>query len=382
MALKTIPSVSGSASYLIERVGYNEIQLSRKSSGSLETVSLKELFNVFQHLDFVNTTILRDHITGRVFSPAFALLIAAGLYDRQGHRLISPEAEPTASDIPIITQSDSTPEPSVQPVRTKKAESDEERFFRLLALIIGPDYLQSKAIGRPVDTDWVFLPADYRKLTFHSSLIPNTLHSLLTNLDSDFNFGDNSLSSHIDGLIFDHPVAGTRIVEFDEEQHFTPPRFYTLNGLKLVLDCPYINEYINICADMAYLNSEVIPKHRLKLRLTSMPLTIKVFREWLSQLSVGSGYIEAKNGFPYLGGRISQRAYYDTLRDIAHLSKENSILNPPIRFAKKSFEYEFHRQFKNILDENLIISIKSRLSSAFQITTKENEPNSNSNELI
>lgn len=119
---------------------------------------------------------------------------------------------------------------------------------------------------------------------------------------------------------------------------------------------------------MAYQNSEVIPKQRLKLRLTAMPPNIKAFREWLSQQANVSGYIEAKNGFPYLGGRISQRAFYDTLRDVAHLAKENSHLSSPIRFAKKSFENEFHCQFKNITNDNLALSIKNRLARKFLIS--------------
>lgn len=367
MALKTIPSVTGSASYLIERVGFNEIRLLRKNTGNVETVLLKELFKVYQNLDFVNTTILRDHITGRVYSPAFALLIVAGLYNRLGHRLQTPETQPTDTADSIIPQSENIPESSVQIIKHLKPESDEGRFFRLLAQIIGHEYLQSKSIGKAIDTDWVVLPADFRKFTFSNIRIPSMLQTLLKDLDSDFKFGDNNLTSYIDGLIFDHPDAGTRIIEFDEEQHYTPPRYYTLLNLKETIDCPYFSEYIQICLDMAYQNSEVIPKHRLKLRLTAMPPNITVFREWLSQQANVSGYIEAKNGFPYLGGRISQRALYDTLRDVAHLAKENSHLSPPIRFAKKSFENEFHCQFKNISDSQLSDSIKRRLALSYKM---------------
>ncbi len=124
------------------------------------------------------------------------------------------------------------------------------RFFRKFADVIGLDYIQAKGIDRPIATDLVELPCDYRKLTFNPDirLMPNEMVELL---DGDFNFGNNSLASKIDGLIIEHPLAGTRIVEFDEEQHFTPPRLFALERLSQSIELKYSSEFISICTDTA-----------------------------------------------------------------------------------------------------------------------------------
>ena len=51
-------------------------------------------------------------------------------------------------------------------------------------------------------------------------------------LGSDGNFGTGNLNHHIDALLIDHPLMGSRVVEFDEEVNFTPPRKFTLQILR------------------------------------------------------------------------------------------------------------------------------------------------------
>jgi len=370
--LGEISSVTGRASYHSIRVSGNNLSLTRKKSSNVISISLTELYSVYQKLDFINTTILRDYITGRVYSPSLAVLIAAGFYDKKGYRLEKPEVETCPTEETQQTLTSEIPEPSVVVKKAKpmKEESDEERFFRMLAVVIGADYLQAKGIDKPVDKDLVELPCDYRKLTFRPE-IKLMLHTIVEQLDGDFNFGSNSLASKIDGLIIEHPNAGTRIVEFDEEQHFTPPRLFTLKTLAETLDIPYFTEYITICNDTGYLNSQVFPKHRIKAGMNKLPANIREFQDWLSQHTKSSGYIEAKNGFPYHGGRIAQRAYYDTLRDVAHLAKENDHLKSVLRFAKKSFETELLKSFVNITDAELETSIRVMLCRFYEIKTAQ-----------
>lgn len=74
---------------------YTDIQVSgsrimyTRESNSHESIDIQELFEVFEKVNCINTIILRNYITGRKFSPALAILKAAGLYNEQGMRLSS-----------------------------------------------------------------------------------------------------------------------------------------------------------------------------------------------------------------------------------------------------------------------------------------------------
>ncbi len=365
-ALDEIPSKTGRANYKSIRVRNNTVILKRESSGNEISISINELFDVYENESFINTIIVRNYITGYVNSPACAVLMGVGLYDKNGYRINDVDLDNVSKKKSVsfvLAEYENTKPANTQSI---KDESDEQRFFRLLSEVIGIDYIQSKGIGNPVDKELIELYSDYRKLSFNGK-VEQILKRIAEQLESDFNFGDTNLASKIDGLIVDHPIVGTRIVEFDEEQHFTPPRLITLTIQQENFDFPYFAEYINICKDTSYLNSEVIPKHRIKLNLSAIPTNIKDFQERLSKQTKTNGYIEAKNGFPYLGGRISQRAYYDTLRDVAHLAEENNHLKVTLRFAKRSFENEFHRKFQHISDIDITSSIKKRLWTCFDI---------------
>jgi len=362
--LDEIPSKTGRASYHAISVSGNNLHLTRKETGSNETISLTELYEVYQNQEFINTTILRNHITGRVYSPALAVLTASGFYDKDGNRIkksgfktqdITPPSTKKVEPAPIILKS--TP---------AKKEDDEARFFRILNDMIGDEFLQAKSIGKLVDKDLLDLPGDYRKLSYKPGIM-RLLHKIAETLGSDFDFGNTNLNGHIDGLIIDHPVAGTRIVEFDEEQHFTPPRKFSITILSEGTESRFYNEYLKICNDTAYLNKEVFPKHRISAGMRTLPANIGEFRSWIEQHAKISGFVEAKNGFPYFGGRISQRAWYDSLRDVAHLAGENDHLSPILRFAKKTFENECRCSFRNISDENLAATIINLLWRFYDI---------------
>lgn len=363
-SLSEIPSVTGSAGYQSIRVGGNSLFFTRTNTGSEETISLSELYHIYQNLKFINTTILRDYISGRAYSPSLAVMIAAGFYDSKGYRIDEPVIKADDAPVPAITKPEA--EPTILKSKPGKKEDDETRFFRIMGDVIGIDYLQSKSSDNPVDTDLIDLPCDYRKLSFEPK-IQLMLRQIIEALDGDFEFGNIGLANKIDGLIIDHPAAGIRIVEFDEEQHFTPSRKFSLDILSENLESLYFSEYQKICNDTAYLNKEVFPKHRISSGMRALPANINEFREWLDQESKSSGFINPTNGFPYHGGRISQRAYYDTLRDVAHLAKENDHLNPPIRIAKKTLENAYFKSFRNISDEELAEGIKKLLWTFFDI---------------
>ena len=89
-------------------------------------------------------------------------------------------------------------------------------------------------------------------------------------------------------------------------------------------------------------------KNRLKLS-TNKQLSFAELIEELKLSTVSeSGYVSKKNGFNYIGGRIAQRAYYDLLRDVAHLSSENISLQPILRFPKVLFENNFKKKFSEL----------------------------------
>ncbi len=246
-------------------------------------------------------------------------------------------------------------------------EKDEDKFFNVFNAITGGENLDSKSIGRPVDSSFVFLPVDFKNFELTSG-IKAMFAQILEVLNSDGNFGLGNLTHHIDGLLIDHPLMGSRIVEFDEEQNFTPPRKFTLQILREYSDYSFISPYLLICNDLRYLNGYVIPKHQIKAGIHTYPATVKAFSEWLDEHVTSSpAHVEAKPGFNYLGGRLSQRAYYDTILDVAHLARQNDHLNPPLRFAKRTFEELYHKSFGNMTTDEIAEGIRRLLNSYYDI---------------
>lgn len=179
---------------------------------------------------------------------------------------------------------------------------------------------------------------DFNKYDFNKE-IKGCYIQILRDLKSNCIFSSESLSHHIDGAIINHPILQSRIVEFDEEQHFTPARMDTISHLQQILPDNYFSLFKEICNDKNYLNNYVLKKHRIKNKLVNVPKSFVEFVKWLEQLNEkSSDYICNKNGFEFIGGRIAQRAYYECLRDTAHLSEKNKGFESPLRFAKKKFE--------------------------------------------
>jgi hypothetical protein len=291
------------------------------------------------------------------------VLKAAGFYDIDGTRITDPVS-------PIESHSKNFSITSREMISLGHSsnqafgQKDEERVFRALKELIGSQYLYAKSLGRPFNTSLVHLNSDYRLMG-----LPNAeelaIKSALQSLGSDFQLPQKSLTHYVDGLITEHPKLGTRVIEFDEEQHFTPARKLTLKALPGETFGELIKAYNGICKDAAYFQTEVLPKHRLKLTKMDRVPGYSEFLKMLSEVSFqNNGYIAPKKGFPFNGGRIAQRAYYDLLRDFLHWSAFNRDLNllPIIRIPKLTIE-KYHNktislQSTNELKESILAYLR------------------------
>lgn len=321
--IKSATSVTGKTYSSIYVYG-DRIEFVREHKSRSESISISELFELFANESSITTAVAKSYISGGVQSPAVAIL---------NQLKIIPSAERIFGSSRNINNS-----PNKKEQKTNSKLKDETKFFIAFSEIVSIDYIQSKSVGKPINSSHIFLSNNYVDFAFNQE-INNCYAGILTDLKSNYLFNSESLSYYVDGIIINHPILKTRIVEFDEEQHFTPARKDTLRYLSNILPDYFLSKINEICNDKEYLNKCVLKKHRIKNRLETIPKTFIEFVKWLEQSNEKpSGYICGKNGFKFLGGRIAQRAYYDCLRDTAHLSERNSDFDNPLRFAKKKCE--------------------------------------------
>ncbi len=354
--ITSVTSVTGKT-YRAIRVDGRYVTFIRRGKFTPEEIHIDELYDLYLNEDVINASIAKKYISGRSQSPAVAILNMLEKHmSQERNRGAGQEASADEIDIPkrnaFVTS------------KTRRTK-DEDTFFLAISELAGEEFLVSKNIGKPVNKSDVFLSDNYRDYDFDDHVI-DCYEKIVHALDSDGSFSSASLSHFIDGLVIGHPVLGNRIVEFDEEQHFTPARKDTLIFLKTILPDSYLSEYIDICSDLDYLNNAVLKKNRIKDRLSILPDSHKDFIQWLhdSEEKI-SGYIEPKKGFDYTGGRIAQRAYFDSLRDTAHLSPKNKSLEPPLRFAKKQFEDAYKKDFKDLSTDQLRYVIMNQLNTRY-----------------
>jgi len=346
-SLKTATSVTGKEYREITFQG-EKIYFKREGKNIPESISTIELFSFYSGGEDLNTSIAKSYISGRVQSPAVAILNSL---KKNRPSFIPSEAK-------VISP----------PVKVKpKKINDESLFFEVFSDVTGREYFYSKSIDKPITKEHIYLSNNYSKYEF-SEEVRNAYKAILKRLNSNFTFSSDSLAHYVDGLVRKHPLLGTRIVEFDEEQHFTPARKDTLESINNITNNAYIESFLKICKDLKYLNNEVLPKNRIKSKLEKTPKDFMEFIQWLESSSEKeSGYIEAKNGFEFLGGRLAQRAYYDCLRDTAHLSTKNQNFSAPLRFAKKTFEDKAGTTFGSIPEDKLKEIITSQLKIIYKI---------------
>jgi hypothetical protein len=338
--VKQAKSISGKV-YKIISVSATYVEFVREHNSKSERISIIELYNLYSKEKNINTSVAKSYISGRVQSPAVAILNSINFY---------PQTLNQSRDIEIVFRKQISVSPKKEPIGKIK---DETKFFMALTELIEEKYLLSKSIGKPINSSHVFLSNNFRDYNFDKS-INGRFEKILLALRSNNSFSSESLSQHVDGLIWGHPKLKSRIIEFDEEQHFTPARKDTLKFIKEMLPDLDVTGYMNYCSDLNYLNRSVLKKHRIKNKLKGIPKSFIDFTRWLDLSNEKtSGYIEEKNGFEFLGGRIAQRAYYDCLKDTAHLSPKNKILVSPLRFAKKAFEDKAGTTFSNLTIQDL-----------------------------
>jgi len=352
--IKTATSVTGKKYKSIHIVG-NNVEFVRENKTSFERISISELYNFLLSNNVINTSIAKSFISGRVQSPAVAILneLKANL------KIVN-----TLNKVTIIQEKTSSED---RKNHLNHKIKDETKFFIALSELIGKQCLLSKSISKPINSSHIFLSNNFIDYSFNQET--NDCYSkILTSLKSNKLFTSDSLSHYVDGLIVKHPEIESRIVEFDEEQHFTPARKDTFKYLANILPDNYFTTFKDICGNLNYLNGFVLKKHRIKNKLKNIPTSFIKFIEWL-ELSgeKSSGYISSKNGFDFLGGRIAQRAYYDCLRDTAHLSEKNYTLKSPLRFAKKIFEDETGVKFAEIPITKIKDIIKNLLDKEYRI---------------
>lgn len=354
--IKIVTSVTGKKYHIIT-VNRENVIFKREDKSKSEKISIVELYQLFTKENNFNTITAKKYISGRVQSPSVAIL-----------KQLKPSINnyfPIEVDVNKKV-SRSKRDSKISTVHKIKT-NDESKFFRAFSEIVGSSYLLSKSIGKPIKKGDIFLTNNYQDYLFEAE-IENFYSEVLDVLNSNYFFSSDSLSHYVDGIIVKHPQLKTRIVEFDEEQHFTPARMVSLKELSKILINGYTNNYIEICSDLEYVNYEVLKKNWIKGTMNQIPETFGEFLKWLeSSNEKESGYTCSKKGFTFFGGRIAQRAYYDCLRDTAHLSKKNVDFEAPFRFAKKYFEDETDLPFNSIAQEEIKDIIIKRLQEDYEI---------------
>jgi hypothetical protein len=165
--------------------------------------------------------------------------------------------------------------------------------------------------------------------------------------------------------LYQHPALGTRIIEFDEEQHFSPARQITLQGVSDA-SIAFKSFYLTLLhKEEIYIS--FLKKSRLKLSSNKQFSFENLIEDLNMSKASGIGYIAPKTGFNYMGGRIAQRAYYDLLRDVAHLSSKNLSLNPILRFPKALLEINYRKRFSELSEEEIKNYIISMLNGLYKI---------------
>lgn len=204
----------------------------------------------------------------------------------------------------------------------------QKKFFIILADILGEQYVST--------TEQIDVYAKSERNNYLDECVPQLLETIRTGLKSDSEF--SSRKTPIDGLILDHSSLGTRIVEFDELQHFSPAREITLELENQYIPLSHNDRYLK------FLNDDDI------IELARRKNTI-------------SGFCKRVCGFNFVGGRICQRAYFDMMKDYAHLSEHGKGLEPFLRFSIPDFGVNNEPKFLRMSDSD----VKERLTNLLGI---------------
>lgn len=64
------------------------LSFTRESTGVIWKLSLDDVYQIYLKEDFFNTVVIRKHLSNRTYSPILGLLMATGLCDVNGKRLM------------------------------------------------------------------------------------------------------------------------------------------------------------------------------------------------------------------------------------------------------------------------------------------------------
>lgn len=142
-SLKSATSVSGKRYRNIE-VRSDKVFFVREGKAQTEKISISELFELYSSEKLINTSNAKLYISGRVQSPAVAILNALETNISKVE---------TYQSIPHI--------PKKQGFKMEESK-DETRFFSVLSDLLGKNYLLSKSIGKPVNSGHIFLSKSYK----------------------------------------------------------------------------------------------------------------------------------------------------------------------------------------------------------------------------
>lgn len=207
----------------------------------------------------------------------------------------------------------------------------EVKFFNALKCVLGEAHVIHKP-GLPIYTKY--------ERTHYKDSVNELAESVLKNFNSTYDF--SNMTTPVDGIIVDHTQFGTRVVEFDEYQHFTPMRAKIIELSKSTLPLDFQNHYL-------------------------MLIETKEVKDKMQVVTRRVGFRKPVAGFQFVNGRMFQRAYFDFLKDYAHLSKECIGFSPIIRFAMLDFEAISGNKFSRIPDNELQEMIDQQLKGQFNL---------------
>lgn len=79
-------SKTGRASYSNLELRENILHFKRDMKNTNWQINIDELYEAYVEMETINTLTIQEHVKGRVYSPACAILIGMKLYDTAGNR--------------------------------------------------------------------------------------------------------------------------------------------------------------------------------------------------------------------------------------------------------------------------------------------------------
>lgn len=83
-----VPSKTGRASYSGFHLQGDSLSFVRDVQHTNWRIDIGQLYVAYVQLEQINTILIRQYVKGRVYSPACAILMAMGLYNSAGRRIL------------------------------------------------------------------------------------------------------------------------------------------------------------------------------------------------------------------------------------------------------------------------------------------------------